>query len=128
MLKLTYTETGCRMEHLTQSLENWVTTRVILALRSATSLIVEPTTASFLLPANLPYLEDLEAAIKGQQVEILIAQTEPDYVEVSLAGTWVTSESESDEGIFVVAMSQREEFFIYQLWQDAQNTISVLGS
>ncbi len=128
MLKLTYTETGCRMEYLTQSLENWVTTRVILALRSATSLIVEPTTASFLLPANLPYLEDLEAAIEGQQVEILIAQTEPDYVEVSLAGTWVTSESESEEGIFVVAMSQREEFFIYQLWQDAQNTISVLGN
>ncbi len=128
MLKLTYTETGCRMEHLTQSLENWVTTRVILALRSATSLIVEPTTASFLLPANLPYLEDLEAAIEGQQVEILIAQTEPDYVEISLAGTWVTSSSESEEGIFVVAMSQREEFFIYQLWQDAQNTISVLGN
>ncbi len=128
MLKLTYTETGCRMEYLTQSLENWVTTRVILALRSATSLIVEPTTASFLLPANLPYLEDIFAAIEGQQVEILIAQTEPDYVEVSLAGTWVTSESESEEGIFVVAMSQREEFFIYQLWQDAQNTISVLGN
>ncbi len=61
-------------------------------------------------------------------MEILIAQTEPDYVEVSLAGTWVTSESESEEGIFVVAMSQREEFFIYQLWQDAQNTISVLGN
>ena len=128
MLKLTYTENGFRMEHLTQSLEDWVTTRLVLALRSATSLIVEPTTASFLLPADLPYLEDLEAAMEGQQVEILIAPTEPDYVEVSLEGTWVRSEPESEEGIFVVAMSQREEFFLYQLWQDSENTISVLGN
>ncbi|MBC6419419.1 MAG: hypothetical protein GDA44_11910 [Prochloron sp. SP5CPC1] len=127
MLKLTYTENGFRMEHLTQSLEDWVRTRLILALRSATSLMVETTTASFLLPADLPYLEELEIVEDLENMEVVIAQTESDYVEVSLQGTWVTSDPESAEGIFVTAMRAIGEYFLYQLWTDAQNTISVLS-
>lgn len=40
MLKLTYTETSFHLECLTQSLEEWVAQRVILALRVGQSLYV----------------------------------------------------------------------------------------
>jgi hypothetical protein len=64
MLKLTYTETGFRLERLAQSLEEWVQGRVILALRVGQSLLVEPSTASFLLPVDLPGLPLLEASVQ----------------------------------------------------------------
>jgi len=51
MLKLTYTENSFYLERLAGSLEEWVTARVMLALRAASSLWVESSTASFLLPA-----------------------------------------------------------------------------
>lgn len=127
MLKLTYTETGFHLERLAQSLEDWVTGRVILSLRVATSVCVEPSTASFLLPANLPELPVLEALIKGEAVDaISLSVCDAEYVEVSLHGTWLSGDLEGDEGMFVAAMSDAGEFFLFKLWQEAQACISSL--
>jgi hypothetical protein len=121
MLKLTYTENGFHLEHLAQSLEEWVTARVILALRSGTGFCVEPSTAAFLLPADLPYLSDLEKLVQGENGDnIELSFCDDHYVEVVLQGTWLTSEPNSEEGIFVTVMSERAEFFLYKLWQEAQ--------
>ncbi|NES82662.1 MAG: hypothetical protein F6K10_15330 [Moorea sp. SIO2B7] len=127
MLKLTYTENGFLLEHLTQSLEDWVKGRVILALRAATSLFVEPSTASFLLPEDLPHLPNLEALQQenGDLMELSLCDAE--YVEVSLQGTWLGSTPDSEEGIFVTAMSDRAEFFLFKLWQEAQTVASVVN-
>ncbi|MEM9926593.1 MAG: alr0857 family protein, partial [Cyanobacteria bacterium P01_D01_bin.50] len=59
MLKLTYTENSFYLELLTQSVEEWIQARVILTLRVGQSLCVEPSTASFLLPVDLPGLGQL---------------------------------------------------------------------
>ncbi|MGK7875107.1 MAG: alr0857 family protein [Xenococcaceae cyanobacterium] len=127
MLKLTYTENGFRLEHLAQSLEDWVKTRVLLALRAGTSLCVEPSTASFLLPADLPLLVDLETVVQGENGEIIeLSPCDAEYVEVSLQGTWLVSNPDSEEGIFACAMSDRAEFFLYKLWQEAQTAASVV--
>jgi hypothetical protein len=128
MLKLTYTENGFNLEHLTQSLEEWVTARVILALRSGTGFYVEPSTAAFLLPVDLPYLSDLAKLIQkenGDSIELSFCDGE--YVEVILQGTWLASAPDSEEGIFVTLMSDRTEFFLYKLWQDAQIGASVVN-
>ena len=61
MLKLTYTNNSFYLECLTQSLEEWVAQRVILALRVSQTLRIEPTTASFMLPLDLPGVERLKA-------------------------------------------------------------------
>ncbi len=128
MLKLTYTENSFTLEHLTSSLEDWVTTRVLLALRSATTLCVEPSTAAFLLPADLPYLADLAKLARGDLAELLcVTACDAETVEVSLEGTWLGSSLESEDGLFVCALGDRAEVFVYQLWQEAQFSASVMN-
>ncbi|WP_017306723.1 alr0857 family protein [Spirulina subsalsa] len=123
MLKLTYTENGFYLEQLTVSLENWVTARMLLALRSATSIMIEPSTASFLLPANLPQwseLERLAISTEGYANTITLARCDNECREVCLQGTWVVSEPESEEGIFIAHLSDGLEHFLYQLWREAE--------
>ncbi|NET56063.1 MAG: hypothetical protein F6K47_07785 [Symploca sp. SIO2E6] len=135
MLKLTYTENSFCLELLAQPLEEWVTARVMLALRAGISLCIEPSNASFLLPVDLPQLQALER--QGQTEEampsavleetIALCLCDADYVEVSLQGTWLSSDPDSEEGIFVTVMSHAVEFFLLKLWQEAQAMSSVIS-
>jgi hypothetical protein len=128
MLKLTYIETGFYLEYLAKSLEDWVQERVVLALRVSESLYIEPTTASFLLPADLPDLETLVMEIRRLDPEsISLSAGDAEYIEVSLNGTWVSLNADSEEGVFVSAMSYSIEFFLLKLWQDSQVSVSVLS-
>ena len=119
MLKLTYTDNGFYLERLAQPLEEWVTARVILALRAGTNLCVEPSTASFLLPANMPQLRHLERHEEGEDA-IAISRCDAEYVEVCLKGTWMTSDSDGTEGVFVASMSYAVEFFLIKLWEESE--------
>ncbi|GFE70390.1 alr0857 family protein [Chroococcus sp. FPU101] len=122
MLKLTYTTNGFHLEHLSQSIEEWVNTRVLLAMRSGTGLSVEPSTACFLLPQNLADLATLEEM--GEDT-LSVSQCDAELVEISLEGTWLTSDVESDEGLFVCVMDEYTESFLYQLWKNAQYQLTV---
>ena len=125
MLKFTYIENDLNMEHLTDSLEDWVMTRVRLALCSGTNLYLEPTSASFLLPKDLPHLSDLETLLDHcDNIELAIADLED--LEISINGTWVTSDNMSDEGIFLSQMSDWAEFLLYKIWRAAQTNVSIL--
>jgi hypothetical protein len=125
MLKLTYTENGFYLERLAQPLEEWVTARMILALRAGTSLCVEPSTASFLLPADLPQRRHLERYGEGEEA-IVLTVCDGEYLEVSLNGTWMTSDSDGAEGIFVTSMSYAVEFFLLKLWEESQRSTRCL--
>lgn len=119
MLKLTYTESGFYLEYVAQPLEDWVMARVMLALRVGTGFHIEPSTASFLLPANLPQLRHLERQQESEDA-IALSICDAEYVEVNLQGTWITSDSERETGIFVTSMSYPAEFFLFKLWQESQ--------
>jgi hypothetical protein len=128
MLKFTYTENGFSLEHLTQSLEDWVTTRVVLALRSGTPICVEPSTAGFLLPMNLAYLGELQKLAQGENPEILeLTPCDGEYLEVSLQGTWMATDAQTQQGCFVCLLSDRTEFLLHKLWEEAQLTASVVN-
>lgn len=120
MLKLTYTHNGFYIDYLQESLETWVTTRVILALRSGTSLCVEPSSASFLISLDLPYvnqlLEDMNE-FTGEIVEV--NRCDEEAMEVVLEGTWLGSDIASEEGIFICRLSDRLESLLYQIWQES---------
>nr|MDJ0554793.1 hypothetical protein [Microcoleaceae cyanobacterium MO_207.B10] len=91
MLKLTYTESGFYIERLATSPEQLVALRVMLAMRVGEKIVVEPSSAAFLLPANLPEMSMLEVAVEkegGEAIAFCVADRE--YVEVSLGGTWIT--------------------------------------
>lgn len=119
MLKLTYTENGFYLERLAQPLEEWVTARVMLALRAGTSLSVEPSTASFLLAASLPQLRHLERQQEGEDA-IALSICDAEFVEVCLQGTWMTSNTAGAEGVFVTSMNYTVEFFLLKLWEESQ--------
>ncbi|MBD2532205.1 hypothetical protein H6G97_22535 [Nostoc flagelliforme FACHB-838] len=121
MLKLTYTESSFYLECLTLSLEEWVAQRVILALRVGQSLCIEPSTASFLLPVDLPGVEVLKAEVKRDDREIIaLSACDAEYMEVTLRGSWLLDSSKDAVGVFFTTMSDRAEFFLHKLWQEAQ--------
>jgi hypothetical protein len=121
MLKLTYTDTFFHLEFLSQPLEDWVAGRVILAMRVGNSICVEPSTASFLLPADLPELSDLEVAIDREGIEAIdLSRCDAEYVEVSISGSWLSGDPEAEEGVFVTAVGDRIESLLFQLWFQSQ--------
>ncbi|MEH2053615.1 alr0857 family protein [Nostoc sp.] len=128
MLKLTYTESSFDLECVTLSLEEWVAQRVILALRVGQSFCIEPTTASFLLPVDLPGVEVLRAEVKRDDREIIaLCACDTEYLEVTLRGSWLSDSPKGSVGVFFTAMSDRAEFFLHKLWQEAQSCASVLS-
>ncbi|BAY64274.1 hypothetical protein NIES22_43700 [Calothrix brevissima NIES-22] len=128
MLKLTYTERSFYLECLSLSLEEWVAQRVILALRVGQSLCVEPSTASFLLPVDLPGVERLKSEVKRNDSEIMALSTcDSEYLEVTLQGSWLSNGSEETVGVFVTTMSDRTEFFLQKIWQEAQACASAMS-
>ncbi|BAZ51139.1 hypothetical protein NIES4103_37630 [Nostoc sp. NIES-4103] len=128
MLKLTYTEESFYLECLTQPLEDWVAQRVIFALRVGQSLCVEPSTASFLLPVDLPGVDLLKAEVKRNDSEIIdLCACDSEYMEVTLRGSWLSDGSEDAVGVFATSMSDRAEFLLQKLWQEAQACASVMS-
>jgi hypothetical protein len=128
MLKLTYTESSFYLECLTLSLEEWVAQRVILALRVGQSLCIEPSTASFLLPVDLPGVEVLKAEVKRDDGEIIaLCACDAEYMEVTLRGSWLLDSSKDAVGVFFTTMSDRAEFFLHKLWQESQGCASVMS-
>ena len=127
MLKITYTENGFYLERLTDSLETWLANRVLVCLRATASVYVEPSTASLLLPLDLPYFGDLEAAKDRSSNLLELYICDENSAEVSLQGIWVTSDEENEEGIFVCSLDEYTEFFLYQLWKEGNFDTSLIG-
>ncbi|MEM7725545.1 MAG: alr0857 family protein [Cyanobacteria bacterium P01_A01_bin.45] len=128
MLKLTYTETTFNLECLSQSLEDWVQGRVILALRIGQSLCVEPSSASFLLPVDLPDIKQLQKEVEKDDREIItLCACDREYMEVSIQGSWLSYNCEDISGVFVTTIDNNIESFIYDLWLEARACTSLIG-
>lgn len=126
MLKLTYTETGLRLERLSVPLETWVAQRVAMTLCAGQRLFLEPSRASFLLPAKdarLPRLAKLSIADK---TSITIVPVDEDCVEVSLQGSWMAESSDAHEGLFIATFSDAVEAHLYRLWHSTQAAASLV--
>lgn len=127
MLKLNYTEVGLYMERTMTAPELLIAQRVILAMRLGQSLYVEPGHASFLLPAD-PQLQELEMALQQEYHSVVtLTAVDEEFVEISLSGSWVAEDKQAHEGMFLAAMGDRVEFFIYKLWQMSEAHISSLA-
>ena len=136
MLKLTYTDAGLNLERLTGSLEALVSQRAVLAVRLGQNLHVETSSASFLLPRDVPGLAELEIEICREQSQFcpdgmsasvdLYPVDEASY-EVSLRGVWIAADVDAHEGMFVAVVNDRVEQLLYQLWAIAQSQVFLPG-
>ncbi|MEP0873105.1 hypothetical protein NDA01_25280 [Trichocoleus desertorum AS-A10] len=128
MLKLNYTEGGLYMERVMTSPEVAIAQRVVLAMRLEQCLQVEPGHASFLLPADVPELEQLELSLRQEcRARVTVMPVDDEFVEVSLSGSWIAESKESHEGMFLTMLSDRVELLIYKLWQMSESHISSLA-
>ncbi|MBT9316985.1 alr0857 family protein [Leptothoe spongobia] len=121
MLKLNYTDYGLFLEQVTASLDVVATQRVMLAVHIGESLHLEPSQASFLLPIELPGINQLECLLRQHAADtIALTSVDDDFVEVSLKGTWMASSANAESGTFITALAPESEMLIYELWQVTQ--------
>ncbi len=125
MLKLTYTELGLDLERIAVPVENLVenliSQRVVLAVRTGQSICVQPGRASFLVPVNSVSLKEFKATVQGESIRSIdLTSVDHEFYEISLRGTWVAGSHEAYEGMFVASLSDRIELFIDRLWSSTQ--------
>lgn len=126
MLKLHYTEVGLYMEYVETSLELTIAQRVVLAMRLGQTLHVEPGRASFLLPAQMTALRDLQMLLNQDGYhQVAVTRVDRDYVEVSLHGSWISEGAEADQGMLLTVLGAQLEAMIYELWQASQMLVSL---
>lgn len=128
MLKLTYTENSLHLEHLGEPMEEWIAARVIFNLRLGQGISVQPSHAAFLVPVGLPLVKHLQAQMARQQdPDIGVCVSDRDYLEISLQGTWISSEvntpldgDASHQGVFVTSLPYGVEFLLLKVWQEQE--------
>jgi hypothetical protein len=122
MLKLIYTETDFHMEKLTTSVEEWISQRVLLALRVGNKISVEPTGASFGLSTSLAGWPDLEHLIGREANEtISLSVCDEELIEIGLEGYWLCQNPQSEEGIFVTHLPSIVENTLLEMWEAFSN-------
>ncbi len=58
---------------------------------------------------------------------IALCACDTEYMEVTLRGSWLSDSYKDAVGVFVTTMSDRAEFFLHKLWQEAQACASVMS-
>jgi hypothetical protein len=125
MLKLNYTDLGLHMEWVMTSPEWLIAQHVVLAMRLAQPLHVEPGHASFLLSAQIAELQQLDNVLQAGEIRNTnIWPVDDRFVEINLSGSWIAASPEAHEGMFVTALGDRAEALIYQLWQLSETPVS----
>jgi hypothetical protein len=110
--------------------EQLVTLRVMLAMRVGESICIEPSTAAFLLPVDLIGISLLEetairerdAIAQHRRSRISLCIADADFVEVTLEGTWISTDVEAENGLFVTRLSDRTELLLCKLGQQIVNS------
>lgn len=117
MIKITYLENEIRLEHLTKSTEVWKSDRILLNLRAGISIYTESGVGSLIFPVTPSSIENFAKLAESEMVYVNPCDRE--YVEVSLLGTWIAENQDSEEGIFACDLTHEKECLIYQLWQES---------
>jgi hypothetical protein len=118
MLKLIYTETDLHIEKLSTSVEEWVSQRVLLALRVGNKISVEPTGASFGLSTSLTGWPELEHLIGREASDIVsLSVCDDELIEIGLEGYWLCQNPVSEEGVFVTHLPSIVENTLLAMWE-----------
>ncbi len=125
MLKITYLEDQIYLEYLQKSIEAWKAERILVNLRAAVSVYTESSIASLLLRVDPSSLRGLLNLADQELIEFIPCDEE--YIEVSVAGTWIAQTEDKESGIFVCELGQESECFLHQLWQESQVGTSVVS-
>ena len=117
MLKLIYTETDLHMELLTADLGDWVEQRLSFSNSTGEIIFLSSEQANFLLPETICEATAVNFYLHHQGSTTVTAhRCDLDRVEIGLTGYWLSTDLDSAQGIFVAQLSDRVEFYLWQLW------------
>ena len=133
MLKFNYAKQGTILESLADSIEEVINRRVLLAIRTAQPIHLEPSFVSLIVPAETPELRALETELAqgncdAVSVCTMIAEPprvkgkaySPDImsreIEVIMQGVWLTHQTDAEEGLFLTSLTSEIEEQIAELW------------
>jgi hypothetical protein len=124
MLKIIYTETGVHLELLVVDRDDWIAARVQFAASIGEQMIVRKERATFLLPNPICDVSVVEAYLRQAGARgITVQRSDRQYVELGIAGRWMSADPESAEGIFVTQQLDRVEFCLWQLWHATEDLL-----
>lgn len=125
MLKLTYTDAGLYLEKLDISLEEFVSNRVLLSLRSGLPIHIESSRAAFLLTAEVVDLLLLKSVMSDHlSNKLSVDRVDDRYVEVCFSGTWISRDLGAEEGTLVTALGDRVETYLHKLWKIGESALA----
>lgn len=133
MLKFNYGKQGTILESVTDPIEEVIHRRVVLAIRSAQPIHMEPSVVSLIVPSEIPELRALElelAQVNCDAVSLSVRESlvplSPESVlpsnftshdiEVMMRGVWLTHHPDAEEGVFFTSLTSEIEDQIEELW------------
>jgi|GEM_PF-2745860 len=131
MLKFNYDKQGIILETVTDPIEEVVNRRVLLAVRTAQPIHLQPSFISLVVPSEVPELGILEAELAQIDCDTVFScamlpnpltkQTQPldnvrRDIEVIMRGVWLTHHPETEEGLFLTSLTSTIEKQIEELW------------
>ncbi len=132
MLKFNYGKQGTILESVADPIEDVINRRVVLAMRSAQPIHMEPSFVSLIVPSEIPEVRALAFeltqgncdAVSLSTQESLSDVSEPitpsdlisQDIEVIMRGVWLTHHPDAEEGIFFTSLTTEIEEQIEELW------------
>ena len=118
MLKLIYTSDGLILEAVSASLESTVSQRLKISLAASQPFYVENSTATLLLKLNSQRFLALQKALDCESTKKVEASVlDQEFVEVTMAGVWLTEDPESESGVFLATLNPESEKILYEYWE-----------
>jgi hypothetical protein len=129
MLKIIYAETGQHLEPIAaespaaklRQRDDWITERVKFAQSIGQNLLVSQERATFMLPNSIGDVTEIDTCLNSLGAEMVTVDCcDLGWVEIELAGSWISTDLDRAEGVFVAEQPDRVESYLMELWEMAK--------
>jgi hypothetical protein len=129
MLKIIYAETGQHLEPIAaespvaklRQRDEWVANRLKFAQSVGQTLLVSQERATFMLPNSIADVTEIDTCLNSLGAEMVTVDCcDLGWVEIELAGSWICTDFDRAEGVFVAEQPEPVESYLLQLWEVAK--------
>jgi hypothetical protein len=129
MLKIIYAETGQHLEPIPaesptaklRQRDDWIAARIEFAQSIGQTLLVSQERATFMLPNSIANVTEIDYCLNRLGAEMVTVDCcDLGWVEIELAGSWIYTEVDRAEGVFITEQPDPVESYLLQLWEVAK--------
>ncbi len=129
MLKIIYAETGQHLEPIPaespvaklRHRDDWIAERLKFAQSVGQTLLVSQERATFMLPNSIGNVTEIDTCLNRLGAEMVTVDCcDLGWVEIELGGSWIATDVDRAEGVFVAEQPELVESYLLQLWEVAK--------